>query len=56
MASGQVPVPREVDAATGEVLVTVADAQGGHQLIWEGFPAGDDEYTVYVFYYDARAP
>jgi len=47
---------REVDAATGEVLVTVADAQGGHQLIWEGFPAGDDEYTVYVFYYDAVRP
>jgi len=44
--------PRTVDRTTGEVLITVADAQDGHQLIWEGFPAGGDAYTVYVFYYD----
>lgn len=43
---------RAVDPTLGEVLVTVADAEGGRQLIWEGFPAGDDTYTVYLFYYD----
>jgi len=48
--------PRAVDLTTGEVLVTVADAQDGHQLIWEGFPAGGDAYTVYVFYYDRVRP
>lgn len=42
----------EVDPGVGDVLVSVADAQGGRQLIWEGFPGRDDEMTTYVFYYD----
>jgi lycopene cyclase CruA len=48
--------PRAVDPATGEVLITIADVQEGRQLIWEGFPAGEDEYTVYLFYYDRIDP
>lgn len=48
--------PRAVDPATGEVLITIADVQEGRQLIWEGFPAGEDEYTVYLFYYDRVDP
>jgi len=47
---------REVDATTGEVLITIADVQEGRQLIWEGFPASEDEYTVYLFYYDRVDP
>jgi len=41
----------EVDPGVGDVLVSVADAQGGRQLIWEGFPGREDEMTTYVFYY-----
>lgn len=41
-----------LDAQTGDVLVSVAPAQSGRQLIWEGFPGKRDETTVYVFYYD----
>lgn len=48
--------PRAVDPATGEVLITIADVQEGRQLIWEGFPAGEEEYTVYLFYYDRIDP
>lgn len=48
--------PREVDPATGEVLITIADVQEERQLIWEGFPASEDEYTVYLFYYDRVNP
>lgn len=48
--------PQEVDPATGEVLITIADVQDGRQLIWEGFPAGEDEYTIYLFYYDRIDP
>jgi lycopene cyclase CruA len=48
--------PRAVDPTTGEVLITIADVQEGRQLIWEGFPAGEDEYTVYLFYYDRIDP
>ena len=48
--------PRAVDPTTGDVLITIADAQGGRQLIWEGFPVGDDAYTVYLFYYDRVDP
>ena len=32
--------------------LSVAPAQGGRQLIWEGFPASPEETTVYLFYYD----
>lgn len=45
-----------VDPTLGDVLITVADAQDGRQLIWEGFPNGVDEYTVYLFYYDRIDP
>jgi lycopene cyclase CruA len=45
-----------VDPTLGDVLITVADAQDGRQLIWEGFPGGDDAYTVYLFYYDRVDP
>ena len=48
--------PRAVDPSTGEVLITIADVQEGRQLIWEGFPAAEDEYTVYLFYYDRIDP
>ncbi|MHB8646210.1 MAG: hypothetical protein ACYDAR_10530 [Thermomicrobiales bacterium] len=47
---------RDVDPTTGEVLITIADVQEGRQLIWEGFPASDDAYTVYLFYYDRVDP
>lgn len=47
---------RAVDPTTGEVLITIADVQDGRQLIWEGFPASADEYTVYLFYYDGVDP
>lgn len=40
------------DAETGDVLVSVAPASGGRQLIWEGFPGRNGETTVYLFYYD----
>ncbi|HEX8073183.1 MAG TPA: hypothetical protein VF546_24770 [Pyrinomonadaceae bacterium] len=44
-----------VDFKTGEILVSTEDASDHRQLIWEGF-AGDaarDEYTTYLFFYDA---
>lgn len=46
----------EVDPTLGDVLVSVAHAQKGRQLIWEGFPGKDGEMTVYVFYYDLVSP
>jgi lycopene cyclase CruA len=42
----------DLDPSTGDVLVSVAPAQGGRQLIWEGFPGQEGETTVYLFYYD----
>lgn len=45
--------PQEYDPTLGDILTSVADAQGGEQLIWEGFPGRGDELTVYVFYYSA---
>ena len=45
-----------VEPDLGDVLVSVADAQRGRQLIWEGFPGKGDETTVYVFYYDLVQP
>lgn len=47
--------PDEVDLGLGDILVTVADAQRGEQLMWEGFPGRDDELTVYLFYYSTVA-
>jgi lycopene cyclase CruA len=46
----------DVDEGTGEVLVSVAGAQGGRQLIWEGFPGKRGATTVYLFYYDRTGP
>lgn len=44
--------PDQHNPNVGDILVSVADAQRGRQLIWEGFAGRDDELTVYVFYYD----
>ncbi len=41
-----------MDRSTGDVLVSVAPAADGRQLIWEGFPGRRGETTVYLFYYD----
>ncbi len=46
----------ELDADSGDILVSIADAEKGRQLIWEGFPGQNDEMTVYVFYYDTLEP
>jgi len=43
--------PDEYDPSLGDILVSVADAQRGEQLMWEGFPGRDNELTVYLFYY-----
>jgi lycopene cyclase CruA len=40
------------DSSTGDVLVSVSHAEGGRQMIWEGFPGKPGETTVYLFYYD----
>jgi lycopene cyclase CruA len=40
------------DPDLGDVLVSVAPAEMGRQLIWEGFPGATGETTVYLFYYD----
>ncbi len=42
---------REYDPDLGDILISVADAQRGRQLIWEGFPGRNNEMTVYLFYY-----
>ncbi|MFQ3589696.1 MAG: hypothetical protein SNJ67_05225 [Chloracidobacterium sp.] len=41
----------EVDARVGEILVTTEHAQGGRQLLWEGFAGRGDEFTTYLFHY-----
>lgn len=46
----------EVDPELGEVLITRTGTTNGRQLIWEGFPSGEDRTTVYLFYYNALAP
>lgn len=43
--------PQQHTAELGDILVSVADAQRGEQLMWEGFPGRGDELTVYLFYY-----
>ncbi|MEO6456748.1 MAG: hypothetical protein ABIO92_00520 [Chloroflexia bacterium] len=50
--AGTVMEGLESDPATGDVLVSVAPAQDGRQLIWEGFPGNGGDTTVYLFYYD----
>jgi lycopene cyclase CruA len=47
--------PDEYDPTLGDILVSVADAQRGEQLMWEGFPGRGDELTVYLFYYSTIA-
>ncbi len=54
--AGTVVEGLDADASTGEVLVSVAGAQGGRQLIWEGFPGRQGQTTVYLFYYDRTGP
>jgi lycopene cyclase CruA len=53
VAEGFVPgnAPDELDSTIGDILLSVADAQRGEQLMWEGFPGRGDELTVYLFYY-----
>jgi lycopene cyclase CruA len=46
----------EVHPEHGDVLLTVAHAQKGRQLIWEGFPGKHGEMTTYLFYYDLVSP
>jgi lycopene cyclase CruA len=46
----------EVQPEHGDVLLTVAHAQNGRQLIWEGFPGKPGEMTTYLFYYDLVSP
>jgi lycopene cyclase CruA len=43
--------PGEYDPGLGDILTSVADAQRGEQLMWEGFPGRGDELTTYLFYY-----
>ncbi len=47
--------PDRVDFKTGELLVSTEDASEHRQLIWEGLAgsATRDEYTTYLFFYDA---
>lgn len=47
--------PDKVDFSVGEILVSNEDARDHRQLIWEGFAgnARRDEYTTYLFFYDA---
>jgi|GEM_PF-111284 len=47
--------PDEYDPTLGDILLSVADAQRGEQLMWEGFPGRGDELTVYLFYYSTVA-
>lgn len=53
IASGFEDVAMDV----GEILMTTGNADmgfpRGRQLIWEGFPAGGDEYITYLFFYDS---
>ncbi|MBC8075847.1 MAG: hypothetical protein H7Y32_07215, partial [Chloroflexales bacterium] len=44
--------PRQHDSTLGDILLTVDDAQGEQQLMWEGFPGRGNELTIYLFYYD----
>jgi lycopene cyclase CruA len=50
--AGTVVEGLDADHTTGDVLVSVAPASEGRQLIWEGFPGRGKETTVYLFYYD----
>ncbi|MDM9581097.1 MULTISPECIES: flavin-dependent dehydrogenase [unclassified Nostoc] len=39
------------DSQYGDVLYSHGDISRGRQLIWELFPAADDELTIYLFHY-----
>jgi lycopene cyclase CruA len=39
------------DSSYGDVLYSHGDISRGRQLIWELFPAADDELTIYLFHY-----
>jgi lycopene cyclase CruA len=41
-----------IDYDIGEILVSNEPATAGRQLIWEGFPASDTDFTSYLFFYD----
>ncbi|MCB9128167.1 MAG: hypothetical protein H6638_09725 [Ardenticatenales bacterium] len=45
----------EVDPTVGEILLTLDGAKDERQFVWEGFPAGGDAFTTYLFYYDITA-
>ncbi len=44
------------DARYGDVLNSHGDISRGRQLIWELFPAGGDELTIYLFHYHRVDP
>jgi lycopene cyclase CruA len=48
---------KAVDFSVGEILVSTEDITDDRQLIWEGFAGNPraDEYTTYLFFYDAVA-
>jgi lycopene cyclase CruA len=47
---------RDADFEVGEILASTEAAEltanGGRQLIWEGFPGKGEEYITYLFFYD----
>ena len=44
------------DSEYGDVLFSHGDISRGRQLIWELFPAEDDELTIYLFHYHQVHP
>jgi lycopene cyclase CruA len=48
--------PAVWDAQYGDVLNSHGDISRGRQLIWELFPAANDELTVYLFHYHQVHP
>ena len=44
------------DSDYGDVLFSHGDISRGRQLIWELFPAEDDELTIYLFHYHQVHP
>ncbi|MDX2128418.1 MAG: hypothetical protein SFU91_05220 [Chloroherpetonaceae bacterium] len=41
-----------IDYDIGEILLSNEPAEAHRQLIWEGFPATNHEFTTYLFFYD----
>ncbi|MFP4436325.1 MAG: hypothetical protein ACLFVO_03685 [Chloroflexaceae bacterium] len=52
--------PDQYDPTIGEILVSSADSQHNHQLLWQGLPGRGDELAVTLSYYatlnDRRRP